>query len=64
MSDLFDVSGKVVLITGGAQGMGRMIAEGFLRAGAKVYFTSRKAEICEQAEKEMSALGTAVDQHA
>jgi len=60
MSALFNVEGKIVLITGGAQGMGRMIAEGFLRAGAKVYFTSRKADISAQAQTQMSELGECV----
>jgi NAD(P)-dependent dehydrogenase (short-subunit alcohol dehydrogenase family) len=55
--DLFDLSGKHALVTGGAQGLGRMIAEGLLRAGATVAITSRKAEIAEQAAREMAALG-------
>jgi NAD(P)-dependent dehydrogenase (short-subunit alcohol dehydrogenase family) len=60
MSELFEITGKVVLITGGASGMGRMLAEGMLRAGAKVYFTSRKAGECEAAAQEMSAIGPCV----
>ncbi|MDE2462526.1 MAG: SDR family NAD(P)-dependent oxidoreductase, partial [Alphaproteobacteria bacterium] len=59
-SDLFDLSGKTALVTGGAQGLGRMITEGLLRAGAQVAFTSRKADICETAAKEMSALGSCI----
>ncbi len=54
---LFDLTGKRALVTGGAQGLGRMIAEGLLRAGAEVAITSRKAPIVEQASREMSALG-------
>jgi NAD(P)-dependent dehydrogenase (short-subunit alcohol dehydrogenase family) len=54
---LFDLSGKVALVTGGAQGMGRMIAEGLVRAGAHVYITSRKAELCSAAADELSKLG-------
>jgi NAD(P)-dependent dehydrogenase (short-subunit alcohol dehydrogenase family) len=54
---LFSIRGKTALVTGGAQGMGRMIAEGLVRAGATVYITSRKAEICERAAGEMAALG-------
>lgn len=60
MSELFSIEGKVALVTGGAQGMGRMIAEGLLKAGAKVYITSRKADICEQSAKELSAFGQCV----
>jgi len=54
---LFDIRGKTALVTGGAQGMGRMIAEGLVRAGATVYITSRKAEVCERAASEMGAFG-------
>jgi NAD(P)-dependent dehydrogenase (short-subunit alcohol dehydrogenase family) len=55
--DLFDVSGKVVLVTGGSRGIGRSIAEGFVRAGARVYVCGRKAEACEQTARELSELG-------
>lgn len=54
---LFDVKGKVVLVTGGAKGIGRGISEGFVANGAKVYITSRDAKACEQACKELNALG-------
>lgn len=60
MSDLFSLAGKKALVTGGAQGLGRMIAEGLLRAGATVAITSRKADICEAAANEMGALGTCI----
>lgn len=60
MSGLFDLTGKTALVTGGAQGLGRMIAEGLLRAGATVAITSRKADICEAAAAEMAALGTCI----
>jgi NAD(P)-dependent dehydrogenase (short-subunit alcohol dehydrogenase family) len=58
MNQLFDISGKIALITGGAKGLGRMIAAGFVGAGCKVYITSRDQEACEQAALEMSAAGT------
>lgn len=60
MSDLFSLTGKKALVTGGAQGLGRMIAEGLLRAGASVAITSRKADVCEEAAREMAALGPCV----
>lgn len=59
-ADLFDLTGKSALVTGGAQGLGRMIAEGLLRAGATVAITSRKADICETAAAEMAGLGRCV----
>ncbi|KAK2768650.1 hypothetical protein FQN54_000506 [Arachnomyces sp. PD_36] len=54
---LFDVKGKVVLVTGGAKGVGRMISEGYVTNGATVYISSRDAAACEQAVKELNALG-------
>ena len=57
IADLFDVRGKVVLVTGGSRGIGRAIAEGFVRGGARVYVTSRSAEACEKAAAELSAHG-------
>lgn len=60
MTALFDLTGKFALVTGGAQGLGRMIAEGLLRAGATVAITSRKADLCEAAAAEMGALGTCI----
>jgi NAD(P)-dependent dehydrogenase (short-subunit alcohol dehydrogenase family) len=57
MSSLFDVSGKVVVVTGGSRGIGEMIARGFVDAGAKVYISSRKADACEKLAAELSTSG-------
>lgn len=55
--DLFSLAGRTALVTGGSRGIGRMIAEGFLRSGAKVYISSRKAEACDATVKALSPLG-------
>lgn len=47
----------VSLVTGGAQGLGRMIAQGLLSAGASVAITSRKEEVCRQAAAELAEFG-------
>jgi NAD(P)-dependent dehydrogenase (short-subunit alcohol dehydrogenase family) len=58
MENLFSLKGRVALITGGSRGIGKMIAEGFLRGGAKVYISARKAAQCEETARELSALGS------
>jgi NAD(P)-dependent dehydrogenase (short-subunit alcohol dehydrogenase family) len=57
MSDLFDVSGKTALVTGGSRGIGLMIADGLVRAGARVIVSSRKSADVEAAAAELAALG-------
>jgi NAD(P)-dependent dehydrogenase (short-subunit alcohol dehydrogenase family) len=60
MDKLFSLEGRVALITGGSRGIGRMIAEGFLRHGARVYISARKAQACDETAKELSAFGHCV----
>jgi NAD(P)-dependent dehydrogenase (short-subunit alcohol dehydrogenase family) len=58
--DLFDLTGKVAVVTGGTRGIGLMMARGLLQAGASVYVSSRKPEAGEAAVAELSAYGRAV----
>lgn len=60
VENMFDISGKIAIVTGGSRGIGKMIAEGFVRAGAKTYITARSADVCEETAKELSQFGTCI----
>lgn len=60
MKNLFDVSGKVALVTGGSRGIGLMIARGYVENGVKTYISSRKAEVCDAVAAELSEHGTCI----
>ena len=56
-SPLFDLTGKVALITGSTKGIGRAIAMQLAQAGAKVVISSRKADACDEVKREFDAKG-------
>jgi len=57
--DLFDLTGKVAVVTGGTRGIGLMMARGLLDAGARVYVCSRDADACAAAAAELGGSVTA-----
>jgi NAD(P)-dependent dehydrogenase (short-subunit alcohol dehydrogenase family) len=60
MTDLFSIAGKTALVTGGGRGIGRMIAGGFVDAGARTYISSRNAEVCDAVAAELSETGVCI----
>lgn len=60
MKDLFDISGKVALVTGGSRGIGEMIAEGFVTNGVKTYISARKADACDATAARLSEQGECI----
>jgi len=57
---LFSLAGKVALVTGGSRGIGYMISQGLLQAGARVYISARKAQPCQQAAAALSQYGECI----
>ena len=57
MADYFDMTGKVVLVTGGSRGLGYEMAKAFAAQGADLIIASRKAEACEEVAEEIRGMG-------
>lgn len=60
MKNLFDISGKVAVVTGGSRGIGAMIARGFVENGVKTYICSRNADQACATAKTLSQNGTCI----
>jgi NAD(P)-dependent dehydrogenase (short-subunit alcohol dehydrogenase family) len=57
LQELFDLRGRLAIVTGGGTGIGRQMAEALAEAGADLVLCARRAERCEQAAHELAALG-------
>jgi len=57
---MFDLTGRIAVVTGGSRGIGKMIAEEFVRRGVRTYITARKADACKQTAEELSQHGDCI----
>ncbi|WP_408010403.1 SDR family oxidoreductase [Pseudalkalibacillus sp. A8] len=57
IKELFDLSGKTAIVTGGGRGLGQQIAEGFAESGANVVVCSRKEEACKEVSESLKQMG-------
>lgn len=57
MGELFDLSGKIAIVTGGSQGLGQALCLGLAKAGADVVVTSRRLEVCKEVAGQVEGLG-------
>ena len=60
LDELFSIRGKTAVITGGTRGIGLMMAEAYVRAGVKVYVSSRKADVCAEVAERLSEIGECI----
>lgn len=60
MTDMFDLRGKVAVVTGGSRGIGKMIAAEFVRRGVRTYITSRKTDVCMATAEQLAKEGECI----
>ena len=60
MKNLFDIKGKVAIVTGGSRGIGAMIAKGYVENGVRTYISARNQQELAETEQQLSALGECI----